>query len=165
MRCDDNGQHIDTEHPTHERKKPMFPITVTITDQAQLNAVLAVLNPPRSTSSPAQPVLDTTPRSDSAPSPPPAAPPPPTDVAQPAANPAAAQSTTDAMSTPGYLEAAKALTALSKELGNTYAKDVLTSFGVAGLSQIPPELYPTLMERIEGFYIAHERGLPLEAET
>lgn len=67
MRCGDNGQHIDTEHPTHERKKPMFPITVTITDQAQLNAVLAVLNPPRSTSSPAQPVLDTTPRSDSAP--------------------------------------------------------------------------------------------------
>ncbi|MDD0946341.1 hypothetical protein LOD57_12950, partial [Xylella fastidiosa subsp. multiplex] len=84
--------------------KPMFPITVTITDQAQLNAVLAVLNPPRSTSSPAQPVFDDTPRSDNAPSPPPAAPPPPTDVAQPAANPAAAQSTTDVMSTPGYLE-------------------------------------------------------------
>ncbi|MCH7235057.1 MAG: hypothetical protein L7A77_09990 [Xylella fastidiosa subsp. multiplex] len=143
----------------------MFPITVTITDQAQLNAVLAVLNPPRSTSSPAQPVLDDTPRSDSAPSPPPAAPPPPTDVAQPAANPAAAQSTTDAMSTPGYLEAAKALTALSNALGNTYAQDVLKSFGVTGLSKIPPELYPTLMERIEGFYIAHERGLPLEGET
>ncbi len=54
----------------------MFPITVTITDQAQLNAVLAVLNPPRNTSSPAQPVLDNTPRSDNTPSPPPAAPPP-----------------------------------------------------------------------------------------
>ncbi|MDC6409650.1 hypothetical protein LOK82_13970 [Xylella fastidiosa subsp. multiplex] len=54
----------------------MFPITVTITDQVQLNAVLAVLNPPRSTSSPAQPVFDNTPRSDNAPSPPPAAPPP-----------------------------------------------------------------------------------------
>ncbi|EGO80832.1 hypothetical protein XFEB_02337 [Xylella fastidiosa EB92.1] len=143
----------------------MFPITVTITDQAQLNAVLAVLNPPRSTSSPAQPVLDTTPRSDSAPSPPPAAPPPPTDVAQPAANPAAAQSTTDAMSTPGYLEAAKALTALSKELGNTYAKDVLKSFGVAGLSQIPPELYPTLMERCKSYFIAKEQDAPLEGET
>lgn len=143
----------------------MFPITVTITDQAQLNAVLAVLNPPRSTSSPAQPVFDNTPRSDSAPSHPPAAPPPPTDVAQPAANPAAAQSTTDAMSTPGYLEAAKALTALSNALGNTYAQDVLTSFGVTGLSKIPPELYPTLMERCESYHIAHERGLPLEAET
>ncbi|MCU0154600.1 hypothetical protein N8H10_17735 [Curtobacterium flaccumfaciens pv. poinsettiae] len=42
------------------------------------------------------------------------------------------------------------------------AKDVLKSFGVAGLSRkSPPELYPTLMERIEGFYIAHERGLHL----
>ncbi|MDD0928032.1 hypothetical protein LOD59_10425 [Xylella fastidiosa subsp. multiplex] len=143
----------------------MFPITVTITDQVQLNAVLAALNPPRSTSGPAQPVFDNTPRSDNAPSHPPAAPPPPTDVAKPAANPAAAQSTTDVMSTPGYLEAAKALTALSNALGNTYAKDVLKSFGVAGLSQIPPELYPTLMERCESCIFAKEQDYPLEGET
>ncbi|KXB12987.1 hypothetical protein ADT32_01495 [Xylella fastidiosa] len=142
----------------------MFPMTVTITDQAQLNAVLAVLHPP-SSSSTAQPVLDDTPRSDSAPSHPPVVPPPSAGKTQRAAKPAAAQSTTDVMSTPGYVEAAKALTALSSELGNTYAKDVLKSFGVTGLSQIPPELYPTLMERIEGFYIAHERGLPLDGET
>ncbi len=120
MRCGDNGQHIGTEHPTHERKKPMFPITVTITDQAQLNAVLAVLNPPRSTSSPAQPVLDNTPRSDNAPSPPPAAPPPPTDTTSRTANRCTAHRRTLLLleSDNGryehalaYLEAAKALTA------------------------------------------------------
>ncbi|MRT32366.1 hypothetical protein FGX01_00190, partial [Xylella fastidiosa subsp. multiplex] len=61
----------------------MCPNTVTITAQAQLIAVLAVLNPPRSTSSPSQPVLDKTPRIDNAPSPPPSAPPPPTDLSQP----------------------------------------------------------------------------------
>ncbi|WP_058570001.1 hypothetical protein ACN3VN_03685 [Xylella fastidiosa] len=143
----------------------MFPMTVTITDQAQLNAVLAVLNPPRSTSSPAQPVLDDTPRSDSAPEKPTAATPPLTDVAHPAANPAAAQSTNDVKATPGYLEAAKALSALSNEIGYTYAKDVLKSFGVAGLSKIPAELFPKVVERCESYFIAKEQDLPLEAET
>ncbi|RWA32130.1 hypothetical protein XfCFBP7969_11480, partial [Xylella fastidiosa subsp. fastidiosa] len=164
MRCGDNGQHIGTEHPTHERKKPMFPITVTITDQAQLNAVLAVLNPPRNTSSPAQPVLDNTPRSDNTPSPPPAAPPPPTDTTPRTANdaprtaePSVTEVTTEPAPALTYLDVAKALTRLSKDFKRRYADDILKSFGVAGLSQIPPELYPTLMERIEGFYIAHER--------
>ncbi|KXB20146.1 hypothetical protein ADT28_08140 [Xylella fastidiosa] len=150
---------------THTReKKPMFPMTVTITDQAQLNAVLAVLKPP-SRCSPAQPVLDDTPRSDSAPEKPTAATPPAAGKTQRAAKPAAAQSTTDVMRTPGYAEVAKALTALSKEIGEKYAYDVLASFGVKVLSKIPEELFPEVMEHIKGFYIAHERGLPLEAET
>ncbi|AVI20711.1 hypothetical protein ADT32_04780 [Xylella fastidiosa] len=142
----------------------MFPMTVTITDQAQLNAVLAVLHPP-SSSSTVQPVLDDTPRSDSAPSHPPVAPPPSAGKTQRAAKPAAAQSTTDVMRTPGYAEVANALTALSKELGDKYAYDVLASFGVKVLSKIPEELFPEVLKRIEGFYIAHELDLPLEAET
>ncbi|WP_058570068.1 hypothetical protein ACN3VN_10715 [Xylella fastidiosa] len=164
MSTDENGQRISARYHTRERK-PMFPMTVTITDQAQLNAVLAVLKPPRSRSSPAQPVLDDTPRSDNAPEKPTAATPPAAGKTQRAAKPAAAQSTTDVMRTPGYLEAAKALSALSNELGYTYAKDVLKSFDVAGLSKIPAELFPKVVERCESYFIAHELDYPLEAET
>ncbi|ALR06082.1 hypothetical protein XFHB_03610 [Xylella fastidiosa] len=141
----------------------MFPMTVTITDQAQLNAVLAVLKPPSSASVSAQPVLDDTPRSASAPEKPTAATPPAAGKTQRAANPAAAQSTTDVMRTPGYAEVANALTALSKEIGEKYAYDVLASFGVKVLSKIPEELFPEVLERINGWYIAHENGLPLDA--
>ncbi|NRP68993.1 hypothetical protein [Xylella fastidiosa] len=141
----------------------MFPMTVTITDQAQLNAVLAVLKPPSSASACAQPVPEATPRSDSAPEKPTAATPPAAGKTQRAAKPAAAQSTTDVMRTPGYAEVAKALTALSKEIGEKYAYDVLASFGVKVLSKIPEELFPKVLEYINGFYIAHERGLPLDA--
>lgn len=140
----------------------MFPMTVTITDQAQLNAVLAVLHPP-SRCSPAQPVLDDTPRSDSAPEKPTAATPPAAGKTQRAAKPAAAKKATEVMSTPGYAEVANALTALSKEIGEKYAYDVLESFGVKVLSKIPEELFPKVLEYINGFYIAHERGLPLDA--
>ncbi|ALR01525.1 hypothetical protein MRX58_05310 [Xylella fastidiosa subsp. pauca] len=141
----------------------MFPMTVTITDQAQLNAVLAVLKPP-SRCSPAQPVFDDTPRSDSAPEKPTAATPPAAGKTQRAAKPAAAQSTTDVMRTPGYAEVAKALTALSKELGEKYAYDVLESFGVKVLSKIPEELFPKVVERCESYYNAHDRDWPLDGE-
>ncbi|HHW4673663.1 hypothetical protein [Xylella fastidiosa] len=143
----------------------MFPVTVTITDQAQLKAVLAVLKPSRSASACAQPVPEATPRSDSAPEKPTAATPPAAGKTQRAAKPAAAKEATDVMNTPGYAEVANALTALSKELGGKYAYSVLESFGVKVLSKIPEELFPEVMEHIKGFYIAHERGLPLEAET
>ncbi|WGZ33575.1 hypothetical protein [Xylella fastidiosa] len=143
----------------------MFPMTVTITDQAQLKAVLAVLKPSRSASASAQPVLDDTPRSDSAPSHPPVTPPPAAGKTQRAAKPAATKEATDVMRTPGYAEVANALTALSKELGGKYAQDVLESFGVKVLSKIPEKLFPEVLKHIEGFYIAHERGLPLDGET
>ncbi|HHW4672266.1 MAG TPA: hypothetical protein ACQGQF_00225 [Xylella fastidiosa subsp. pauca] len=123
-----------------------------------------MLHPP-SRCSPAQPVLDDTPRSDSAPSHPPVTPPPSAGKTQRAAKPAAAKEATDGKAPPGYAEVAKALTALSKELGDKYAYDVLASFGVKVLSKIPEKLFPEVMEHIEGYYIAHERGLPLEAET
>nr|WP_262363450.1 hypothetical protein [Xylella fastidiosa] len=149
----------------------MFPMTVTITDQAQLNAVLAVLHPP-SRCSPAQPVLDDTPRSDNTPSPPPAAPPPPRDTtphtakdAPRTAEPVVTEVTTEPASALTYVDVAKALTRLSKDFKREYGDAILKSFGVTGLSQIPPELYPTLMEHIEGYYIAHELDWPLENET